>query len=465
MKAESRTIWRDLREAVAGSHQDFTEGNLDRAILLLSAPMVLEMVMESMFAVVDVFFVARLGHDAVAAVGLTEAMVTILFAVALGLSMAATALVARRTGEKDHEAAAVAGVQAIWLGIVVGTVFGAVGMAFGPDLLRLMGASEAVVRTGGGYTRVLFGGCTSLVLLFLINAVLRGAGDAATAMRALWIGNAVNIALNPCFLFGLGPFPELGVTGSAVATSIGRTASVLYQLRVLTSGKSRLRVESRHWRLEPEVVRRMTRMALNGTFQYLVATASWMLLARMVAAFGSAASAGYTIAIRIIVFAILPSWGLSNAAATLVGQNLGARKPDRAAQSVWRTGLYNMAFLGLVTVVFVIFAEPLVGLFTSEPETLRTGVDSLRLISYGYIAYAWGMVMVQAFNGAGDTRTPTLINIGCYWCFQLPLAWWLSRATSLAERGVFMAIAIAETGIAVAGILAFRRGRWKSNVV
>jgi putative MATE family efflux protein len=374
-------------------------------------------------------------------------------------------MVARRTGERDPEAAAVAAVQTIWLGIAVSTLFGAAGIAFGPQLLALMGASPQVVALGGNYTRTLFGGSASIILLFLINAIFRGAGDAAVAMRALWIGNAVNIALNPCLIFGVGPFPELGVTGSAVATTIGRGTGVLYQLWVLLGASSRLHVERRHWRLDFAVMGRILRMATNGIFQYLVATASWMLLARMVAMFGSAASAGYTIAIRIIIFAILPSWGLSNAAATLVGQNLGAGKPDRAERSVWRTGLYNMVFLGLVAVVFVTFAEAIVHIFTEQRMALRIGVKALRVVSYGYLAYAWGMILVQAFNGAGDTRTPTLINLGCYWGFQVPLAWWLSTGTSLHETGVFAAICIAETALALVGLWAFRLGRWKTKTV
>ena len=465
LSPESGGVLRDIREALLGSQQDFTEGSLDRAILILAVPMVLEMVMESLFAVVDVFFVARLGKDAVTAVGLTESMMAIVFSVAMGLGIAATAIVARRTGEKDREAAALAGVQSIWLGLVAGAVFAVTGVALAPKLLGWMGAAPPVIATGAGYTRMLFGGSTSVILLFIINAVFRGAGDAAVAMRTLWLANGINIALNPCLIFGLGPFPELGVTGSAVATTIGRSVGVLYQLSVLAGGKGRIAVSRRHWVLDFNLIARLVRLAVNGAFQYLVGTASWVVLTRMVAFSGSAASAGYTIALRIIVFALLPSWGLSNAAATLVGQNLGAGKPDRAARSVWRTGLYNMVFLGLVTVVFVTLAEPLVKFFTHQGDVVAIGVDSLRYISCGYIAYAWGMVMVQAFNGAGDTRTPTLINICCYWCFQIPLAWWLTTRTSMTYHGVLVAVVVAETVLAAAGIILFRQGKWKQQRV
>jgi putative MATE family efflux protein len=455
----------DVRDAIRGGEQDFTEGSLERAITLLAVPMVLEMAMESLFGALDVFWVSSLGSDAVAAVGITEALLTILFAIALGLSMSATAMVARRIGEKDADAAATAAVQSIALGLGVALVTGVSGALLAPRLLDWMGASAGVIDVGWGYTAWMLGGNATILLLFLINGIFRGAGDAAIAMRALWLANLVNIVLDPCLIFGLGPFPEMGATGGAVATNVGRGAGVAYQFYRLAQGSGRLAISRKHLRLDFEVMLRLLRLSLGGIGQFLIATASWLALVRILTPFGSAALAGYTIALRIIVVAILPSWGLSNAAATLVGQNLGAGKPERAERSVWRTGFYNMVFLAGVAVAFVVLAEPLIRVFSQEPEVVRIGADCLRLISYGYVFYAYGMVMVQAFNGAGDTATPTYINLACYWLFQIPLAWALARSLGLGPRGVFLAITISESLIAVVGMLAFRRGSWKTRTV
>jgi putative MATE family efflux protein len=401
----------------------------------------------------------------VATVGLTEAVVTLVFGVAIGLSMATTAMVARRIGEKDRDGAACAAVQAILLGLGVSVVFGAMGVIAAPHILGLMGADAEVVRVGSSYTAVLLGGTVTIVLLFLINAVFRGAGDAAIAMRVLWLANAVNLVLDPCLIFGLGPFPELGVTGAAVATTIGRGTGVVFQLVLLARGRGRVALRRSDLRLDLGVMARLVRVSLGGIFQFLIATASWLGLVRILAVFGSAALAGYTIAIRVVIFSILPSWGLSNAAATLVGQNLGAGKPDRATRAVWLTALYNVGFLGLVAVVFLLWAHPIVRLFTADPVVVRVGADCLRTISYGYVFYAFGMVIVQAFNGAGDTWTPTVINLCCYWLFQIPLAWALARPLGLGAHGVFLAIAIAESLIAVVGLAVFRLGRWKTRTV
>jgi putative MATE family efflux protein len=455
----------DVRDAIAGTPQDFTEGSLERAITLLAVPMVLEMGMESLFGIVDVYFVSSLGPDAVAAVGVTESLLTILFAIALGLSMSASAMVARRIGEKNPEGAATAAVQAIALGLGVALVTGVLGARLATPLLVFMGAPASVVETGWGYTAWMLGGNATILLLFLINGIFRGAGDAAIAMRALWLANLVNIVLDPCLIFGLGPFPALGVTGAAIATNIGRGTGVLYQLYRLSKGDGRLLVSRRHLRLEPPVMLRLLRLSLGGIGQFLIATASWLGLVRILTPFGSAALAGYTIALRIIVVAILPSWGMSNAAATLVGQSLGAGKPERAERAVWRTGFYNMVFLAGVAVVFIAFAEPLVRVISQDPEVVAIGGDCLRLISYGYVFYAYGMVMVQAFNGAGDTTTPTFINLFCYWLFQIPLAWALARSLGLGPRGVFLAITISESLIAVVGMVWFRKGRWKTRAV
>jgi len=458
-------FWQSLRQAVHGSQEDFTEGRLSRAIVLLAIPMVLEMVMESVFAICDVFFVSRLGANAVATVGLTESLLTLVFSLAIGLSMGTTALVARRTGEKDPGGASVAGAQAVLIGLIASVVVGVVGVLTGPVALSLLGASEEVIAIGSGYARILLGGCGTVMLLFIINAVFRGAGDAAVAMRVLWLANLINLILDPCLIFGLGPFPELGVAGAAVATTVGRGTGVVYQFWILARGTSRIRIRPSEIRLVQTVMRTLLKVSSGGIIQVLVATCSWVALVRIIALFGSTAVAGYTIAIRVVIFSILPAWGMANAAATLVGQNLGAGKPDRAERSAWLTGLYNMVFLGSIAALFLIFGESIIGLFSQDPGVLAIGVECLRIISYGYLFYALGMVVVQAFNGAGDTTTPSLINFFCYWLFQIPLAYWLAVAAEMGPRGVFWAIAIAETMITLAGASIFRLGRWKKRQV
>src|SRR5262245_2541687 len=459
-----RSAWELLKQAVKGTQQDYTEGSLSKAVFLLSVPMILEMVMESVFGVLDVYFVGRLGPDAVAAVGLTESMLTVSFAVAIGLSMSVTALVARRIGEKEDEEAARTAVQAIALGVAASVPFSLLAL-FARDLMRLMGAPASVVEIGWGYTATMLAGNASILLLFLINAVFRGAGDATVAMRSLWIANAANLVLCPSLIFGLGPFPALGVTGAAVGTTLGRFVGVAYQLRALGASRGRLRIERRHVRLDRALMLHLAKVSVGGVGQFLIATASWLGLVRILTPFGAASLAGYTIALRVIVVALLPSWGMSNAVATLVGQNLGARKPERAERSVFMVGLYNMAFLLAVMLVFLAWGEPLIAVFTSDPEVQRLGAQCLRIVSYGYAFYAWGMVLVQAFNGAGDTKTPTWINLGCYWCFQLPMALVLARGLDQGPLGVFLAITIAESVLAVVGLLVFRRGAWKRQEV
>jgi putative MATE family efflux protein len=454
-----------IKLALTGKELDFTTGPVGRAIVLLAIPMVLEMVMESVFALTDAFFVSRLGIDAVATIGLTEAMITILFAVAVGTGMATTAMVARRIGERDVAGARIAAAQSILLGLALTAVVALPGVLFAKNLLQLMGGSPELVASGHSYTRVLFGGSATIMLIFLLNAVFRGAGDAAIAMRVLWIANACNIILDPCLIFGLGPFPELGVTGAAVATTIGRGVGVAIQLWVLFRGGSRIRLKLKDLVPRTRIILQLFRLSVGGILQFLIGTSSWVAMVWIIGGFGASAVAGYTLAIRLIVFAILPSWGLANAAATMVGQNLGAGQPERAEIAVWRTGLYNMIFLLGVATVFIAAAGPLIRIFSIDPQVVAFGVSALVWVSIGFPFYGWGMVMVQAFNGAGDTYTPTVINFFCYWLFQLPLAYYLAHGTQLGTTGVFIAITAAESLIAVVGILVFRRGRWKDRVV
>jgi putative MATE family efflux protein len=421
--------------------------------------------MESVFAVVDVFWVAHLGPNAVATVGLTESMLALVYTAAMGLSIGVMAMVARRIGEKNPAGAAEAATQGIALGVIVAAVFGALGAIYAPRLLGLMGASPDVITMGSGYTRVMLGGNVVIVLLFLINATFRGAGDAAIAMRVLWLANWINILLGPCLIFGLGPFPELGVKGAAIATTIGRGTGVLYQIYRLMGRDGRIVIHRDQLRLRPAVMRTLLRLSGTGTFQVLVGTASWIWLMRIIATFGAQAVAGYTIGVRLLIFALLPSWGLSNAAATMVGQGLGAGKPERAERAVWLAGVYNMFFLGSVGLVFVLLADPIVSLFTADPAVAPVAAACIRIVSYGYVFYAWGMVLTQSFNGAGDTWTPTWLNFCCFWLWEIPLAWLLAVHLGLGPRGVFVAITIAFSTLAVVSALLFRRGRWKLRSV
>jgi MATE family, multidrug efflux pump len=454
-------LWRTLREAVRGEHLDLTAVPIGKALVMLAVPMIMEMVMESIFAVVDVFWVAHLGAGAVAAVGLTESMMMILYAIAMGVSIGVMALVARRVGEKDTAAAGRTAAQGIVLGLAIAAAIGVAGAALAPQLMRTMGADDAVVAIGSGFTRVMLGCNASVFLLFLINAVFRGAGDAALAMRALWLGNLLNIALGPCFIFGIGPFPELGVTGAAVATSLGRGTAVIYQLTLLARGRSKIAIARRHFAIDLRLMGSVLRLASSATVQMLLIMTSYVGVMRILSSFGSEPLAGYTIGFRILMFAMLPASGLSNAAATLVGQNLGARRPDRAEQAVWQACLASAAFLTAIGIVFIAGAPLLVGLFTHDADVLGHGVHYLRIISLGFPFYGFGMVMMQAFNGAGDTRTPTLINLVVFWVVQLPLAWLLSHHTSLGPDGVFATLAACFSVFAAVAVALFRRGGWK----
>jgi putative MATE family efflux protein len=458
-------LWPALKEAVRGSQQDFTTGPVGRAVLLLAVPMVLETAMESVFAVVDVFFVSRLGPEAVATVGLTESMLTLIYTVAMGLSIGVTAMVARRIGEKDPDGAAETAVQGIALGLAVAVLLGVVGAVYAPRLLGIMGAAPDVIGPGAGYTRIMLGGNATVLLLFMINAVFRGAGDAAIAMRVLWLANGINIFLDPMLIFGIGPFPELGIKGAAVATNIGRGTAVVFQFYLLAHPHGRIRIHARHLALKLGVMWQLVRLSGSGTFQVFIGMASWVGLIRILAGFGSEVLAGYTIGIRLIIFALLPSWGMSNAAATMVGQALGAGKPDRAEQAVWMAGKLNMAFLGIVGLIFIAFAPAIVSIFTQEVAPAYYAVQSLRIVSLGFLFYAYGMVLTQSFNGAGDTWTPTYINLFCFWLFELPAAYVMAYVFGWGPKGVFIALTVAFSSLAVVSAILFRRGRWKTRKV
>jgi MATE family, multidrug efflux pump len=462
---EADGILATIREALRGSSIDYTTAPVGRAVIMLAVPMVMEMAMESVFAVADVFWVAHLGADAVATVGLTESMLTMIYTAAMGLSIGATALVARRTGEQDPEGAAQAAGQSILLGLAVALAIAALTAPQAENLLRIMGGSDEVVRTGKGFTRIMLGGNATVLLLFMLNAVFRGSGDAAIAMRVLWLGNILNIVLGPCFIFGLGPFPRLGVTGAAVATNLGRGAAVACQLAILFGGHGRVRLAPHHLRLNLGLMRSVLRLSGSGTIQILIGTASYIGLVRILSVFGSPALAGYTIGMRVIMFAILPAFGVSNAAATMVGQNLGARRPDRAERAVWTAAFYNMVFLGGVGLVFLIAAPFIAALFTSDPNVQPYAIGCLRTVSLGFLFYAYGMVLTQAFNGAGDTWTPTVINLFVFWLWEIPLAWWLSSRAGFGARGVFMALTIAYSTLAVVSAILFRRGKWKKTAI
>lgn len=452
-----------FKQAIKGDRQDYTSGSIDKAILLLSIPMILEMAMESVFAVVDVYFVSQLNdNDAVATIGLTESILTLIYSLAMGLSMGATAMVARRVGERDLKAAEVAGAQAIFVGLGLSLVISVVGIFFSTDLLRLMGASEDLIEKNAGYTRWMLSGNITIMMLFLINGIFRGAGDASIAMRSLILANTLNIILDPVFIFGFGPIPGFGVEGAAIATNIGRGIGILYQVYHLQKGKGIIKLHRENFFIQWNIITRLIKVSAGGTGQFLIGSASWVFLVRIMSDFGSAALAGYTIGIRVIIFAILPAWGMANASATLVGQNLGAGHPDRAEKSVWRAAFLNMIFLAIVTIVFFTLAGPILRLFTTDEKVLSNGIQCLQIVSLGYIFYAYGMVVNQSFNGAGDTRTPTLISLLGFWIFQIPLAYTLAKQLGYGPIGVYSAISIAESLMAIIGIMIFRKGNWKT---
>jgi putative MATE family efflux protein len=460
-KLSIKKLFYYLKIALAGKEQEFTSGSIRKAIFMLSIPMILEMLMESIFAIVDIAFVSQISVNAVATIGLTESVITLVYAIAIGLSMAATAVVARRVGEKDIKGASQTAVQAIFLGIGIATIISVLGMLFPKKILSLMGAEPDLIAEGYGYTKVLLGGNVTIMLLFLINAIFRGAGNASIAMWTLILSNSLNIILDPIFIFGLGSIPAYGVEGAAIATTIGRGTAVVFQLVVLFYGWSKIKIRVKDLVIRTAILFNLVKISLGGIGQFLIGTSSWVFLMRIMSEFGSEVLAGYTIAIRIMMFTMMPAWGMSNAAATLVGQNLGAKKPDRAEKSVWKTGKYNAYFMGFVSVIYIVFAPNLLELFSSRTDVIEYGALCLRIIAAGYIFYGYGMVVIQSFNGAGDTKTPTIINFFCFWICQLPFAYILAITLDFGPSGVFWAITLAEILIAVIGMVWFKKGKWK----
>jgi len=459
------SLKRDMFEAISGSEKDFTTGSIGKAIFLLSVPMVLEMVMESVFAIVDIFFVSKLGADAVSAVGITESLMTIVYALGIGLSTGTAALISRRIGEKRPEEAGLIAANSIIIAFIVSGFITIIGIFFSNDLLLLMGADEDVIKIGGGFTKIMLTTNFVVMLLFVINSVFRNSGDAALSMRVLWIANGINIVLDPCFIFGWGPFPELGVTGAAVSTSIGRGFAVCYQLYLLFKGNLRIKITLKSFKIKADLMFTIIKLSLGGVFQYIVATSSWIILVRIIASFGSVVVAGYTIAIRILIFALLPSWGLSNAAATLTGQNLGAKQPERAEKSVWIASIINLIFLSIVAVLLISFSEKWISLFISDIEVIKNGANGLKYISFSLFAYSIGMVMIQTFNGSGKTQIPTLINIFCFWIIEIPLAYFLATKTELGEKGVYLAIIAGDLALTIIGVFLFKQGKWKLSKI
>jgi len=463
--SRTREILAVIGDALKGKEEDYTRVGIKRAIFLLAVPMVIEMFMESLFAVVDVFFVAKLGSNAIATVGLTESVLTIVYSIGFGVSMAATAMVSRRIGEKKPEAASNVAAQTLIIGLLLSFLISLVGIFFSEELLTMLGADEEIVRTGSEFTRWMIGGNFVILLLFLLNGVFRGAGNASLAMKALWISNGLNIVLDPIFILGIGSFEGFGLVGAAYATNLGRGIGVLFQLYVLFRGSGIVRVTLAKLRPDKDVIKRLIEISLGGTGQFLISSASWIFLMKFMSNFGAKALAGYTVGIRVLIFTILPAWGMANAAATLVGQNLGAKYPRRAEISVWLTAQYNMLFLGFVSVIYFFLARNIIGIFTDDVEVLFHGAECLRFLSLGYIFFAYGMVMMQAFNGAGDTRTPTILNFIAFWMIQIPLSYLLAITFGVGPKGIYLGIIISEALLAIAAITVFRRGHWKLKEV
>ncbi|WP_103864181.1 MATE family efflux transporter [Aquimarina sp. I32.4] len=454
-------IFSYFKIALTGKEQEFTSGSIRRAVFMLSVPMILEMMMESIFFLVDAYFVSSLGANAIATVGLTESVLTLVYAIAIGLSMGVTAIVSRRIGEQDVYGASQTAVQAIFIGIGLASLISCIGLFYPKEILVLMGATPDLVSNGYGYTQILLGGNMTIMLLFLINAIFRGAGDASVAMRVLILSNVLNIILDPILIFGWGPIPSFGIQGAAIATTIGRGSAVIFQLLILFYGWSKIKITYKDIVFRAEIILNLIKISLGGIGQFIISTSSWVFLMRIMAEFGSEVLAGYTIAIRVLLFTLMPSWGMSNAAATLVGQNLGASKPERAERAVWKTSKYNLWFMGSVSIFYLVFAEIIIKIFSDNPSIITYGSLCLRIIAAGYVFYAYGMVITQSFNGAGDTKTPTIINFFCFWVFQLPFAYFAALVLQWGATGVFLAITLAEILIAAMGIIWFKKGKWK----
>ena len=461
ISSNKTSIFKLFKQAINGDVKDFTTGSIDKAIFLLAVPMVLEMVLESVFALVDIFFVNKIGSEASATVGLTEAALTILYSVAWGLAMGIMALVARRTGEKNFAGAADVAAQGIIIAILFSIVISIIGFIFPKEILSFMGGSPKLVQQNYRFTQIMLTGNIVIMLLFVNNAIFRGAGDASIAMRTLLIANAINIILDPLFIFGIGPFPKMGVLGAAVATTIGRSAGVLYQFYHLFNGKEIIKLVQKHFKINIVIIRSIINTSLGGMFQFIIGSCSWIFLAKIIAESGDSITSGYITAIRICIFTILPAWGLANAAATLVGQNLGAGKPERAEKSVWRSALLSFIFFAFVAVIFYFFGEILMRFFTTDEVAVKAGTLCLHILAIGYIFFAYGMTVTQAFNGAGDTKTPTIINLFVFWMLQIPLAYFLAKYLKMGPTGVYIAIGIAETVLAIVSIIIFKRGKWK----
>lgn len=451
-----------FRLALAGNDTNILQGNINRAIILLAIPMTLEMIMESLFAIVDIFFVSKIGVNAIAVVGLTESMLTITYSLGWGLAMGTTAMISRRVGEGDNDGASVSAVQSIYLALIISLPIMIAGIFFSEDLLKLMGATQDVITEGSGYTKLTLTFNLIVILLFLLNGIFRGAGDAALAMRSLWIANTFNIILDPMFIFGIGPFPKLGIEGAAIATIIGRSFGIIYQLYHLKQGKGLIKVHKDNWHINPKIIFKLVKLSAGVTAQFIIGSASWIFLMRIISIFGNNALAGYTIAIRVVIFTLLPAWGFSNAAATMVGQNLGANQPERAEKAVWRTGFFNMIFMGIVMIIFFLFGDNIASFFTNEKEVVDHASKCLSIFAIGYLFYAFGMVLVQSFNGAGDTKTPTMMNLFIYWVLQIPLAYTLAIYLGFGAEGAYYSIVISESAFSVIGYFLFKKGKWKT---
>ena len=461
-----KRLFHEIREAIAGSEYDYRSLSLRKALILLSIPMVLEMLMESVFVIFDIYFVSKLGAEAVSIMGLTESLLTLVYAFGIGFAISATAIVSRRIGEKEPRKASHAAVQALLVTITFSATIAIAGLLFSDDLLRLMGASEGSIRSYSGYTRWMLVGNATIILLFVLNGILRGAGDAAIAMRVLWLANFINVVLDPMLIFGLGPFPQLGIEGAAIATNCGRGIGVLYQLYSLIFGtRSRLRFAIRDLVPNMPQIKTFLKLSYAGIFQLLIATTSWIGLVRIISSFGSISVAGYTVGLRIMIFAMLPASGISNAAATLMGQNLGAKNPQKAERSVWVSGLVNAIFMGITGLIILLIPDSIISILTDDPLVIAKGADCMRIMSIGFVAYGFGMVVVHSLNGAGDTFSPMIINLFCFWLFEIPLAYFFAIHLGMNERGVYYAIVIAETCMTLTAILVFRRGKWKMQKV